>query len=96
MSLLAGFIALALLGAAVGSPAQGGTTVAAANVKAGFGWLDTAIGKLVDPSIPAIAQHGSASTTSTTTSTRASSTSTTSAASSPTAATPATVNPPRS
>ena len=62
MSLLAGFLALALLGAAVGSPAKGGTTVAASNVKAGFGWLDTAIGKLVDPSIPAIAQRGSSST----------------------------------
>ena len=61
MSLLAGFLALALLGAAVGSPAQGGTTVAASNVKAGFGWLNTAIGKLVDPSIPAIAQRGSSS-----------------------------------
>lgn len=96
MSLLAGFIALALLGAAVGSPAQGGTTVAAANVKAGFGWLDTAIGKLVDPSVPAIAQHGTSSTASTTSSTGASSASATPASSSPPATTPVTVNPPRS
>jgi len=78
VSIVAGFIAIALLGAAVSSPATaGGTTVAASNVKAGFGWLTTAIGKLVDPSIPAIAQHGAPSSSTTPASSQAAATATT-------------------
>ncbi len=65
-------VGVALLGAAVSSPGSGGTTIAASNVSSGFDWLDSALAKLVDPTVPAIANHAKSSTTTTSSSTSSS------------------------
>lgn len=67
MKTIAAVLGFSLLAAAVSSPGSGGTTVAAKNLSGGFALLGKLIQKIVDPSVPAIANHASSSATSTTT-----------------------------
>lgn len=49
-----------LVGAAVSSPGSGGTTIASQNASGLFAWVAKGLAKLIDPSVPAVANHAPA------------------------------------